>query len=103
MRLIAPHLARPALSQTLARYISCGKTLPFVAHTPFLIPRRLFSARLPTDFDLDLDDEMGKEDKSGKNFNLKVPKGTRDCEFGIPFSSSLGQPYGTATHCARDW
>jgi hypothetical protein len=25
-----------------------------------------------------VDDDMGKEDKS-KSFNLKVPKGTRDC------------------------
>ncbi len=80
MRLIpAPHVIRPALFQlqNVARHT-------FIYHqtTPALIRVRSSARRLySTQFPPSIDDDMGKDDKSGKNFNLKVPKGTRDCTF----------------------
>jgi histidyl-tRNA synthetase len=76
MRLIAPHFARPALLQNAFRHtIVHSKITPAAARAQFSIPRRLYCAQAPA-FN---EDDMGKEDKSGKNFTLKVPKGTRDC------------------------
>lgn len=75
MRLTSPHF-RPALLQKLARHTLIGcQTTPALACSYRPALRRLLCAQsLPS-----LDTDMGKEDKSSKGFNLKVPKGTRDC------------------------
>jgi hypothetical protein len=79
MRLLSPHFARPALIQYTAhsKFIS----------TPFraCCPPRLYCSKPLIGFD----DDMGKEDKSSKNFNLKVPKGTRDCRFRLALCGFL--------------
>lgn len=73
---ISPHFLCPALLQDALRYtFACRKLTP----TPLRI--RIFTSprrRLCTQASCLFDNEMGKEDKS-KSFNLKVPKGTRDC------------------------
>jgi hypothetical protein len=73
---ISPHFAYPALLQDAWRYtFNCRKFTPTTFRVRLCTPRpRLYTQALPL-----IDDEMGKEDKS-KNFTLKVPKGTRDCE-----------------------
>jgi histidyl-tRNA synthetase len=78
MRLFPPHFARPALSQYILRRTSARSKIicaPFRAQHLTLRP---YCDQPFTGF---VDDDMGKEDKSSKNFNLKVPKGTRDCTF----------------------
>ena len=80
---ISPHFVCPALLQDALRYtFACRKFTP----TPTAFRVRLYTPRrrLCTQASPLIDDEMGKEDKS-KNFTLKVPKGTRDCEFYFPF------------------
>ncbi|KAH7079244.1 hypothetical protein BKA63DRAFT_261937 [Paraphoma chrysanthemicola] len=71
MRLFAPHLARPALVQYLAR--TPGR--PRFTHIQ--VPVRCTPVRqfYNQEFINSADDDMGKDNK---NFNLKVPKGTRD-------------------------
>jgi len=76
MRLLAisPHF-RPALC--LLQRAPAAKKIPSATlrtHHPLHF-RRYCCQPLPPSFD----DDMGKEDKS-KSFNLKVPKGTRDCK-----------------------
>jgi hypothetical protein len=75
MRLFAPHFARPALQYILRRPSTRSKIVcaPFRAH---FLPLRAYCDQALTGAE---EDDMGKEDKSSKNFNLKVPKGTRDC------------------------
>jgi histidyl-tRNA synthetase len=79
MRLFSPHFARPALLQYTVRRTSAHSKFTC---TPFRTrcPPRLYCSKPLVGFD----DDMGKEDKSSKNFNLKVPKGTRDCGFRPP-------------------
>lgn len=73
MRLISPHF-RPACLQKVLRHTLRSATTPLPCSYR-AAPRRLLCApSLPS-----IDDDMGKEDKSSKGFNLKVPKGTRDC------------------------
>lgn len=77
MQRTSPHFVCPALFQDALRYTFAYRK---VSPTPFrlhlLAPRRRFC----TQNSLLGFDDMGKEDKS-KSFNLKVPKGTRDCTF----------------------
>lgn len=84
MRLIPPpHFACPALFKNIPRHTIIRSKIPRTSAParPFQF-RRLFSAQSPVGT---LDDDMGKDDKS-KNFNLKVPKGTRDCVLYPPLS-----------------
>ncbi|KAF1365735.1 histidyl-tRNA synthetase-like protein [Lizonia empirigonia] len=75
MRLFAPHFACPALLQNIPRHtVACSKITRIAAPTWSFQSRRVYSAQSSIGA---FDDDMGKEDKS-KNFNLKVPKGTRD-------------------------
>lgn len=76
MRLFSPHFARPALlHRVLQHTFTPGK---FARLSP---TRRLLCTQSTT---YDIDEDMGKEDKASKNFNLKVPKGTRDCRPLLP-------------------
>lgn len=76
MRLFPPHFACPALLQNIPRHtIVRYKFTRLAAPARPLQPRRVYSVQSSIGL---LDDDMGKDDKS-KNFNLKVPKGTRDC------------------------
>ena len=69
-----PALARRYSGRTL---ISIPSKVPCTAVRPHCPrARRLYCSQPHTP---SIDDDMGKEDKAGKNFNLKVPKGTRDC------------------------
>jgi hypothetical protein len=75
---ISPHF-RPALS-LLHRTPASHKfrcALPH-AHRALLPRPYCHQPYTPT-----TDDDMGKEDKSSKNFSLKVPKGTRDCKLRL--------------------
>ncbi|KAF9699090.1 hypothetical protein EKO04_002802 [Ascochyta lentis] len=75
MRLFPPHFACPALLQNIPRHtIARSKITRTVAPTWAFQPRRIYSVQSSIGA---IDDDMGKDDKS-KNFNLKVPKGTRD-------------------------
>jgi histidyl-tRNA synthetase len=76
MQRISPHFVCPALFQDAFRYtFAYRKVCPITIRARFLTPRRRFCTQnSPVGFD----DDMGKEDKN-KSFNLKVPKGTRDC------------------------
>jgi len=75
MQRISPHFVCPALLQDALRLtFAYSKTSPAPIRLRLFAPRR----RLSTQASLLVDDDMGKEDKS-KSFNLKVPKGTRDC------------------------
>ncbi|USP82659.1 histidyl-trna synthetase [Curvularia clavata] len=73
---ISPHFVCPALLQDALRYtFAYRKFTP--TPTAFRVRLCISRRRLCTQASPLIDDEMGKEDKS-KNFNLKVPKGTRD-------------------------
>jgi histidyl-tRNA synthetase len=75
MQRISPHFVCPALFQDALRYtFAYRKVSPTPVRLHLLAPRR----RYCTQNSLLGFDDMGKEDKS-KSFNLKVPKGTRDC------------------------
>ena len=98
---ISPHFVCPALLQDALRYTFAYRKLtptPTAFRVRLCIPRR----RLCTQASPLIDDEMGKEDKS-KNFNLKVPKGTRDCECSCTFPSlaplSLCLPAKALSYC----
>jgi histidyl-tRNA synthetase len=77
MRLFSPHFARPALSRYTFWRTSAPSKFTSTAFRAHRTPLRLYCNEPLTGF---VDDDMGKDDKSSKNFNLKVPKGTRDCE-----------------------
>ncbi|KAH7405788.1 histidyl-tRNA synthetase [Phaeosphaeria sp. MPI-PUGE-AT-0046c] len=74
MRLFPPHFARPALLRYTLRRTSTVVKFPRTLIGAPILPLRQYSSLPLTGFD----DDMGKDDKSSKNFNLKVPKGTRD-------------------------
>lgn len=76
MRLSLPHFACPALFQNISRHTIVRSKITRITTPvrPFQ-SRRVYSVQPSIGA---IDDDMGKEDKS-KNFNLKVPKGTRDC------------------------
>jgi histidyl-tRNA synthetase len=75
MQRISPHFVCPALLQDALRYtFAYHKASPTSIRVHLLAPRRRFC----TQNSLLGYDDMGKEDKN-KSFNLKVPKGTRDC------------------------
>jgi histidyl-tRNA synthetase len=76
MRLFSPHFARPALFRFTLRRTSATSKFTRTAFRAYRPPLRPYCSQPLTGF---VDDDMGKEDKSSKNFNLKVPKGTRDC------------------------
>jgi histidyl-tRNA synthetase len=76
MRLFPPHFTHPALFQSALRHTAARSKITSTP-TRARIPRpRILCSQA---FTLPADDDMGKEDKASKNFNLKVPKGTRDC------------------------
>jgi histidyl-tRNA synthetase len=76
MRLFPPHFACPALLPNIPRHtIVRHKFTRLAAPARPFLPLRVYSVQSSIGA---IDDDMGKDDKS-KNFNLKVPKGTRDC------------------------
>jgi hypothetical protein len=78
MRLFLPHFARPALLPNILRNTStCTKLKEITRIRAPTFSRRL-SCQQPSTYSVD-EEDMGKDDKNSKNFNLKVPKGTRDC------------------------
>lgn len=78
MQRISPHFVCPALFQDALRYTFAYRKVSRTSiRTYILASRRRFSTQTSP---LGFDDDMGKEDKN-KSFNLKVPKGTRDCTF----------------------
>ena len=90
---------RPALLRNAARHtLICTKitSAPVSAHSS---ARRLLCTQIPHF----IEDDMGKDGKSGKNFNLKVPKGTRDCTFLSPkISCMLSLPLSLSADNTRD-
>jgi histidyl-tRNA synthetase len=76
MRLFFPHFARPALFRYTLRRTSAPSKFTCTAFRASRTPLRPYCNEPLTGF---VDDDMGKDDKSSKSFNLKVPKGTRDC------------------------
>jgi len=104
MRPISPHF-RTALLSDVFRFTFAGSKIKTASS------RAYFSARphrLCAQFSPSFDDDMGKEDKASKNFNLKVPKGTRDCTFLQRFSETFANFYQglakmphSATACSK--
>ena len=90
MQRISPHFVCPALLHDALRHtFACSKIRPRPLRVrPSTLCRRLCTQVSPWDHDDDAN--MGKEDKS-KSFNLKVPKGTRDCMFFSTVQLSLGR------------
>lgn len=89
MRLFAPHFACPALLQNIPRHTIVRSKI-----TRLVTPTRLFQARrIHSNHSLfgAIEDDMGKDDKS-KSFNLKVPKGTRDCTLPIALWICVAAP-----------
>lgn len=78
MRLFLPHFACPALLPKIPRHTyTCNKLKKVTRIRAPILSRRLSSQQ---SFTYPVDEgDMGKDDKNSKNFNLKVPKGTRDC------------------------
>jgi histidyl-tRNA synthetase len=76
MRLFPPHFACPALSRYIVRRTPTRSKFVCTPSRPHHLPFRAYCDQSLTGA---VDDDMGKDDKSTKNFNLKVPKGTRDC------------------------
>lgn len=86
MRLFLPHFACPALLQNIPRHtIVRSKFVRITAPACPFQSRRVYSIQSSIGA---IDDDMGKDDKS-KNFNLKVPKGTRDCMLRSMLSSCI--------------
>lgn len=100
MRFIPPHFIRPALLQNALRHtFACSKFPSAPTRALFPHPRRLFCSESSDS----VDNEMGKDDKS-KAFNLKVPKGTRDCTALIFFSHIVFKIHlRTKANSPRDW
>jgi hypothetical protein len=85
MRLFPPHFVRPALSQYTRRHTATHGKITYVQQRALCAPLRSYCSRPLLGFD----DDMGKDDKPGKNFNLKVPKGTRDCMLKSPCARQI--------------
>lgn len=100
MRLFPPHFACPALLQNIPRHtIVRSKFARFSAPARAFQTRRTYSVQSAVGA---IDDDMGKDDKS-KNFNLKVPKGTRDCMLRPLLQRCAACTEPRCTDIARDW